>query len=101
MPDKDNEAKISEDSQALNKSHLASVQGTAALGLVITKHLLENGICTVYLNSEGDVELALVGEVTMDALPEPMAIQELSNRGYDDSQLAEYLRGRDIRMGRG
>jgi hypothetical protein len=30
-----------------------------------------------------------------------MALQELTQRGYDDDQLAEYLKGRDARMGRG
>jgi hypothetical protein len=96
-----NKDKIKEEGTKLNKSQLTSVQGTAALGLAVTKHLLEHSICTVYLNSEGDVEFALVGETTMDALPEPMAIQELTDRGYDDSELANYLRGRDTRMGRG
>ena len=97
------ENRDSEDEQGerLNKSQLVSVQGTAALGLVVSKHLLENGICTVYLSADGNVEIAMPGEVTLDALPEPMAIQELSKRGYDDSELANYLRGRDIRMGRG
>ena len=69
--------------------------------MVVSKHLLESEICTVYLSAEGNVEIAMPGEVTLDALPEPMAIQELTKRGYDDQQLADYLRGRDIRMGRG
>ena len=96
-----NEAKIKEEGGRLNKSQLTSVQGTAALGLAVTKRLLEAGVCTVYLTSEGFVQLAAVGEVTMDALPEPMAIQELTRRGYTDQDLAEYLEGRDARMGRG
>lgn len=97
---KDSQDKNKEEDK-LHKRNLASVQGTAALGLVITKRLLEAGICTVYLSKDGYVELALTGEVTLDALPEPMAIQELMARGYADDQLAEYLRGRDARMGRG
>lgn len=96
-----NEDKIKEEGERLNKEHLTSVKGTAALGLVVTKRLLEAGVCTVYLTNEGFVQLAAVGEVTMDALPEPMAIQELTNRGYTDQDLAEYLEGRDARMGRG
>ena len=93
----------SEDEQGehLHKQHLTSVTGTAALGLVVSKRLLEAGVCTVHLNSEGFVQLAGVGEVTMDALPEPMALQELTRRGYTDADLAEYLEGRDARMGRG
>lgn len=96
-----NEDKINEEGERLNVAKLSSVQGCAALGLVVSKHLLENRICTVYLDSEDNVQIAMPGEVTLDAIPEPMAIQELSNRGYDDSQLAEYLKGRDTRMGRG
>jgi hypothetical protein len=85
----------------LHKSQLASVQGTAALGLVVAKRLIEAGVCSIYLSNEGFVEVALTGEVTLDALPEPMAIQELVKRGYSDDQLCGYLSGRDARMGRG
>jgi hypothetical protein len=97
---KDSQDKFKEGDK-LHKRDLASVKGTAVLGLVVTKRLIEAGICTVYLSGDGYVELALTGEVTLDALPEPMAIQELVVRGYEDEQLAEYLKGRDARMGRG
>jgi len=97
---KDSQDKNKEEDR-LHKSQLASVQGTAALGLVVAKRLIEAEVCTVYLSKEGFVEVALTGEVTLDALPEPMAIQELVKRGYSDDQLGGYLSGRDARMGRG
>ncbi len=96
-----NEDKINEEGERLNVAKLSSVKGCAALGLATAKHLLEHRVCTVYLDSEGNVQIAMPGEVTLDAIPEPMAIQELTNRGYDDSDLASYLKGRDERMGRG
>lgn len=85
----------------LQRRDLGTDQATALLGVLATKHLAHSGIVTFYLDQEGTVCVAPLGEVTLDALPEQMALQELTQRGYDDDQLAEYLKGRDARMGRG
>ena len=82
----------------LNKGDLSSTSATAALGLIVAKHLLENKIATIYLDKDGYVVLAQPGELGLDALPEPMAVQTLSDRGYGDEDLEEYLRGRDARL---
>ena len=83
----------------LHKKDLGTDQATALLGVLATKHLAINGLVCFYLGQDGTIQVAPPGEVTLDALPEPMAIQELQTRGYDDAQLADYLKGRDARMG--
>ena len=85
----------------LHKSQLSSTGAPAALGLTAIKRLIEFGVVTLFIDSAGFVKVADPGEVTLDALPEQMAIQELVTRGYDDGRLAEYLKDRDARMGRG
>ena len=84
----------------LSRQDLGSDQATAALGVLVTKHLAQYGLVSLYLDREGTICVAPLGEITLDALPETMAIQELVARGYDDTRLAEYLEGRDARMGR-
>lgn len=84
----------------LSVTHLGTDQATAVLGVLATKHLSTYRVCCFYVSLDGTIAVAPPGEVTLDALPEPMAIQELTDRGYSDEQLIEYMKGRDARMGR-
>lgn len=84
----------------LTLQSLGTDQATAVLGVLATKHLSLYGAVCFYQALDGTIQVAPPGEVTLDALPEPMAIQELTKRGYKDDQLIEYLKGRDARMGR-
>lgn len=84
----------------LTREQLGSDQATFALGVLATKHLAITGLVCFYLDSEGVICVAPPGEVTLDALPEEMALKELTDRGYTDASLVEYLKGRDARMGR-
>ena len=84
----------------LTREQLGSDQATTILGILATKHLVTTGLVCFYLDSDGVICVAPPGEVTLDALPEEMALRELTDRGYTDASLAEYLKGRDARMGR-
>lgn len=84
----------------LTREQLGSDQATTLLGILATKHLAISGLVCFYLDIDGTVCVAPPGEVTLDALPEQMALQELTHRGYTDASLEEYLKGRDARMGR-
>lgn len=86
--------------RALTAQSLGTDQATAALGVLATKHLALHGVVAFYVALDGTVQLALPGEITLDGIPEPMAIRELTDRGYTEEQLIEYLQGRDARMGR-
>lgn len=94
-----NEAK--EEARLLHKTELTSTGATAALGLTVISRLVEFGVATVFIDGEGFIKVADPGEVTLDALPEEMALKELLGRGYDDPRLVEYLKDREARMGRG
>lgn len=85
----------------LHKTKLASDGAVAALGILVIRRLTEFGVATFFFDSQGYVKIADPGEVTLDALPEQMAIRELMHRDYDESRLIEYLKDRDARMGRG
>jgi hypothetical protein len=84
----------------LHKSKLTSVGAITALGLNAAKQLALYGIVCMHLDVDGFVQVARPGEVTLDALPEPEAIQHLVKQGYDDGELEQYLRGRDARLSR-
>lgn len=86
--------------QPLHKSQLASTGAVTALGLAAVKQLAIYGIVCLHLDLEGYVQVARPGEVTLDALPEPMALQQLQAQDYTDDELAEYLKGRDARLRR-
>ena len=93
-------AEEEDEGRVLALDHLGTDQATAVLGVLATKHLSQYGVCTIYVALDKTIQIAPPGEVTLDALPEHMAIQELKDRGYADPQLIEYLKGRDARMGR-
>lgn len=86
--------------RALTLQSLGTDQATAALGVLATKHLALHGVVSFYTALDGTIQLALPGEITLDGIPETMAIQELQTKGYSEEQLIEYLQGRDARMGR-
>lgn len=52
---------------------------------------------TLFINSNGEVEICPPGEVGLDGLPEDAALSILIDRQYTDEQLAVYLRGREAR----
>jgi hypothetical protein len=86
--------------RALTLQSLGTDQATAALGVLATKHLALHGVVSFYTALDGTIQVALPGEVTLDGIPETMAIQELTAKGYSQEDLVEYLKGRDARMGR-
>ena len=81
----------------LSREQLGSDQATAALGVIATQHLALHGMVCLYTTADGIIQVAPPGEVTLDAVPEPMAIQELVDRGYTEDEMIEYLKGRDAR----
>lgn len=86
--------------RALTLQSLGTDQATAALGVLATKHLALHGVVAFYTALDGTIQIALPGEITLDGIPEQMALQELASRGYSQEDLVEYLKGRDARMGR-
>lgn len=84
----------------LSRDQLGTDQATAALGVITTQHLALHGMICIYTTPDGIIQVAPPGEVTLDGIPESMAIQELHDRGYSDEEKIEYLKGRDARMGR-
>tara|TARA_R110002096_G_scaffold203845_1_gene389246 strand:- start:305 stop:592 length:288 start_codon:yes stop_codon:yes gene_type:complete len=94
MPNEEDEGK------PLSVTHLGTDQATAVLGVLASAHLSQYRVCTFYVSLDGTIAVAPAGEITLDALPEPMAVRELTDRGYTEEQLIEYLKGRDARLGR-
>lgn len=82
----------------LHKRDLVSSEAPAVLGLLVVRQLLEYGQSSVYLDDEGYVALAAPGEIGLDSLPEPMAINTLLEQGWNEEEVATYLRGRDARF---
>ena len=82
----------------LHKRDLATSAAPAILGLIVTRHLLEFGQASVYLDDEGYVAVAAPGEISLDSLPETMAINTLADQGWSDDEVATYLKGRDARL---
>ena len=79
---------------------LAEPDVILTLGAWAAKQLKERGVVCLFFSAEGDVEQAPLIEVQCDQLPEPDALALLSYRGYDDTLLATYLKGRDARGGK-
>jgi hypothetical protein len=87
-----------ETERRLHKRDLATSAAPAVLGLIVVRQLLEFGQSSVYLDDEGYVAVAAPGEISLDSLPEPMAINTLVDQGWTDEEVANYLRGRDTRL---
>lgn len=82
----------------LHKRDLATSTAPAVLGLVAVRQLLEHGQVCLYLDDEGCVAVAAPGEIGLDSLPEPMAINTLLEQGWTEDEVATYLKGRDARL---
>ena len=81
----------------LNKELLFTKVGLETLALISAGALQELGIVSLFLNAQGDVEVAPPGELEADGLSENDAILLLLVKGYDSGSLAGYLAGRDAR----
>ncbi len=76
---------------------LGSDQAIIVLGHMACIALRSYGQVTFFINAHGNVEVAPVREVGLDALPEEQALEVLIAAGYNDQKLAVYLQGRDAR----
>ena len=85
----------------LHKADLSNEGTPTMLGLIVARQLMEYGESTIYLDAEGFVAIAAPGEVSLDSLPEEMAINTLVGRQWTDDEIAVYLKGRDARLSRG
>ncbi len=84
----------------LNKAE--SVQSVLVLGTLTVKQLRGRGVCSYFVNLQGEVELAHPVEFAMDYLPEDQALRILLHQHkYTDEQLMAYLKGREARSPRG
>lgn len=82
----------------LRRENLRNSQALAAVGILVVKALLENGIASLFINADGEVEVILPGELECDGLEEGEAIRVLTAKGYSDQQMVAYLKGRDARI---
>lgn len=81
----------------VTRDNLQTADAVLGLGLVIVKTLHEQGIVSVFINADGQVELCPLGEIELDSLSEGQALDTLIDRGYEEAQLMAYLRGRAAR----
>ncbi len=84
----------------LSKDKLLSVEALWTLGTLAVRQLQDHGVVTIFVGAEGEILVALPGELELDGTPEAIAIEALLERGYDEDQLISYLKGRDIRKER-
>lgn len=68
------------------------------LGALAVRALQEHGVVSMFVSAEGKIELCPPGELELDALEEQDAILRLTDRGYGESQMVAYLKGRDARL---
>lgn len=81
----------------LSKGGLQTAEAVLSVGLVVVKELQERGIVTVFVNSDGDIEVCPPGEHALDAIPEDEALTTLLEGNYSDEQLMAYMKGRNAR----
>lgn len=67
------------------------------LGALAVRVLQEHGVVSMFVSSDGKIELCPPGEIELDVLDEQEAISKLTERGYGESQMVSYLKGRDAR----
>lgn len=79
-------------------SELTKDVSIVALGAVAAKELLVKREVAFFVDRHGQVQLVPIGELLLDAIPEPMAIQEMASQSCEDIEIENYLRGRDARM---
>jgi spore germination protein GerM len=87
----------SDTSEQLTKDKLQTAEAVLSLGLIVVRELYDKGIATVFINTEGQVEICPNGEVELDGLTQEDALSVLLDRGYDDVQLLAYIKGRKAR----
>ncbi len=87
-------------SEPLTLKSLQEPKGLAAVGLVASAELRSKGVCTLFVNREGFIELLPAGELELDLMPEQESLQVLLRRGYSDDMLQAFLQGRDTRRER-
>lgn len=79
-------------------SELTRDASVVALGTVAAKELLVRREVAFFVDKKGQVQIVPIAELLLDALPEPMAIQEMLKQNITDEGIELYLRGRDARM---
>lgn len=84
--------------RALTKADLTNPGSAAIIGMVIVRQLIEFGQSSAYVDDQGVVCFAAPGELSLDGIPEEMAINTLVGNGWDEGEIATYLKGRDARM---
>lgn len=63
----------------------------------MSRKLQDHGVVALFIDADNDIQIALPGELELDGVPEEEAISALLSKGYDDTQLVAYLKGRDAR----
>lgn len=79
-------------------SELTKDTSIVALGAVAAKELLLKREVAFFVDHRGQIQLVPTAELLLDAVAEPMAIQEMASQGCEDKEIENYLRGRDTRM---
>lgn len=69
-----------------------------ALGAVAVRELLVKREVAFFVDEKGQIQIVPVAELLLDAVPEPMAIQEMLRQQITDDGIELYLKGRDARM---
>lgn len=83
--------------EKLSQDKLQTAESVLTLGLIVVRELLQKGVVSVFLNSDGVAELLPPGELELDGLPQDDALAILLDRGYEDEQLMAYVVGRMAR----
>lgn len=81
----------------LNTAATEQLEGLAALAALTARELRTNGIVTLFINRDSNIELVPQAELALDALSQEDACRALLERGYDDEGCLLYLRGREDR----
>lgn len=79
-------------------SELTKDASIVALGAVAAKELLIKREAAFFVDAKGHVQIVPIAELLLDAIPEPMAIQEMLKQKITNEGIELYLRGRDARM---
>ena len=87
-------------SKPLTADQLSGTPAITTLGLLASRLLQQHGQVTFQLLATSAVVVVPVGELELDSLPEPEALQRLVQEGYTDQQLAAFLEARDVRLSR-
>jgi len=75
----------------------AQEAGLEALLTVVLGELVQHGLCCLYLTETGQITLASLADLALDALSEDRAAQELLIRGAQETEMLAYFHGREAR----